>query len=163
MVVVLVVYCRGEIRREKQPDSNVATRINPLSFLIMILLPLRKNRRPPRDQRSRRFLTGGGKRLLSALCRCWRSAPWIKKAAFLNFSPSGRDKSEGAGGGNSFFPQPANVGSSKYHAKGRVLWRWGAASVCPSCSATGVIRATERSVLLGTKESKSIARRRINK
>ena len=30
-------------------------------------------------------------------------------AAFLNFSPSGRDTSEGAGGGNSFFPQPARL------------------------------------------------------
>jgi hypothetical protein len=28
-------------------------------------------------------------------------------AASLNFSPSGRDQSEGAGCGNSFFPQPA--------------------------------------------------------
>jgi len=31
-------------------------------------------------------------------------------AAFLNFSPSGRDQSEGAGCGNSFFPQPARTG-----------------------------------------------------
>jgi len=30
-------------------------------------------------------------------------------AAFLNFSPSGRDQSEGAGCGNSFFPQPAST------------------------------------------------------
>jgi hypothetical protein len=39
--------------------------------------------------------------------RIWSFRTLDKMAAFLNFSPSGRDKSEGAGCGNSFFPQPA--------------------------------------------------------
>ena len=38
MVVVVVVCCCGGDSKEKQPTSNVAAKINMVSFLIMMLL-----------------------------------------------------------------------------------------------------------------------------
>lgn len=40
MVVVVVVCCCGVDSSGKQPASNVAARINTVSFVIIIILPL---------------------------------------------------------------------------------------------------------------------------
>ena len=53
---------------------------------------------------------GAEKRRVALPCSDVRSAPGVKIAAFLDFSPSWRDRNEG-GAGNSFFPQPARSAS----------------------------------------------------